>query len=158
MGRTRLGWSRLSLPFQASLGGLGDSYSTNRASGRRLEDPWFHHQYSVRRSGNRLSYIRGSYSYAVYATKEEQENMAQEEHDVIDRYYFSRYGRNDLNLIRYVERSCFSDPKQRVNLGEASSPKSTVSLNLLLNKLDKVWKQNKYLLLYFPLSCTVRMF
>ena len=84
--------------------------------------------------------------------------MAQKEEDVIACYYFSRYGRNDLNLIRYVERSSFSDPKQRVNLGEASSPKSTVSLNLLLNKLDKFWKQNKYLLLYFSLSCMVRMF
>ena len=39
------------------------------------------------RSGDRLPYARGSYSCAVYATKEEQENMAQEEQDVIDRYY-----------------------------------------------------------------------
>ena len=80
------------------------------------------------RIGDRLSYIRGSYSCAVYAIKEEQEEMAQEEEDVIDRYYFSRYGQNDLNLIRYGERSCFSDPKPRASLGKVPSPKSTVSL------------------------------
>ena len=62
------------------------------------------------RSENCLSYIRGSYSCVVYAIKEEQENMAQEEQDVIDRYYFSRYGRNDLNLIRYGERSLLFGP------------------------------------------------
>ena len=39
----------------------------------------------------------------------------------------SRYGRNDLNLIRYGERSCFSDTKPRAGLGEVPSPKSTVS-------------------------------
>ena len=86
------------------------------------------------RSGNRLSDIRGSYSCVVYAIKEDQEEMAQEEQDVIDRYYFSRYGRNDLNLIRYGERSCFSDPKPRASLGEVPSPKSTVSLYLLSTK------------------------
>ena len=113
-----LQWSRLSPLFQASLGGLGNSYSTNRASGRWLEDPWFHHQYSMGRSGNRLSNIRGSCSYADYAIKEDQEEMAQKEQDVIDRYYFSRYGRNDLNLIMYGERSCFLDSKPRASLGE----------------------------------------
>ena len=30
-----------------------------------------------------------------------------QEEDVIVRYYFSRYGRNDINLTRYGERSCF---------------------------------------------------
>jgi hypothetical protein len=87
------------------------------------------------RSGNHLSYTRGSYSYTVYATKEEQEGMAQEEKDIIDRYYFSRYGRNDLTLVRYGERSYFSDPKPRANLGEVPSPKSTVSFIYFLNKI-----------------------
>ena len=68
---------------------------------------------------------------AITATKEDQEGVAQDEEDIIARYYFSRYGRNDLNLIRYGERSCFSDPKPRASLGEVSSPKSTVSLYLL---------------------------
>jgi hypothetical protein len=85
------------------------------------------------RSGNRLSYARGFYSCAVYATKEEQEGMALEEKDVIDCYYFSRYGRNDLNLIRYGERSCFFDPKSRASLGEVPSPKSTVSFIYFMN-------------------------
>ena len=31
-------------------------------------------------------------SCAIYATKEDQEDMAQKEEDVIARYYFSRYG------------------------------------------------------------------
>ena len=62
------------------------------------------------RSGDHLSYIRGSYSCAVYAIKEEQEEMAQEEQDVIDRYYFSRYRRNDLNLIRYGEKVLLFGP------------------------------------------------
>ena len=145
MGRTRLGWSRLSLPLQASLGGLGDSYSTNRASGRRPEDPWLHHQYSMGRSGNRLPNIRGSCSCAAYAIKEDQDEMAQAEQDVIDHYYFSKNGWNDLNLIRYGERSCFSDPKPRASLGEVPSPKLTVSLYLLSIKFDKKTfkKQNK---------------
>ena len=85
--------------------------------------------------GLRRRATRGSYFYAIYATKEEQEGMAQEEQDVIDRYYFSRYGRNDLNLIRYGERSCFSGPKLRASLGEVSSPKSTVSFICFLNKI-----------------------
>jgi hypothetical protein len=59
------------------------------------------------KSGNHQSNIRGSCSCAAYATKEDQEGVAQEEQDVIDRYYFSKYGRNNLNLIRYGERSCF---------------------------------------------------
>ena len=63
---------------------------------------------SMGRSRNHLSNIRGSCSCADYTNKEDQEGMAQEEQDVIDRYYFSRYGRNDINLIRYGERSCFS--------------------------------------------------
>ena len=151
MGRTLLGWSRLSLPFQASLGGLEDSYSTNRASGRWPEDSWIHYQYSMGRSGNRLSYIRGSYSCAAYATKEDQEGVVQEEQDVIDRYYFSRYGRNDLNLIRYEERSCISDPKPRASLREVPSLKSIVSFTCFQIKFDKNFqKQNKYLLLYVP--------
>ena len=75
------------------------------------------------RPGDHLSYIRGSYSCAAYAIKEEQ--------DVIDRYYFSRYEQYDLNLIRYGERSYFSDPKPRASLGEVPSPNSTVSLYLL---------------------------
>ena len=58
------------------------------------------------RSENRLSCTRGSYSYAVYATKEEQENMAQEEKDVIDRYYFSRYGQNCRRSPEYRRRDC----------------------------------------------------
>ena len=61
-----------------------------------------------------------------YATEEDQEGVAQEEQDVIDRYYFSRYGQNNLNLIRYGERSCFSDPKPRPSLGEVASPRTTV--------------------------------
>ena len=77
--------------------------------------------------------------------------MAQEEQDVIDRYYFSRYGRNDLNLIRYGERSCFLDPKLRASLGEVPSPKSTVSLYLLSIKFDKNFqKQNKKFTTLFP--------
>jgi len=92
----------------------------------------------MKRSGNRLSYIRGSYSCADYAIKEDQEGVAQEEQDVIDRYYFSKYGRNDLNLIRYGERPCFSDPKPRASLGEVPSPKSTVSFILLFDKTSKI--------------------
>src|SRR6185503_6859007 len=93
---------------------------------------------------NRLSNIRGSCTCANYAIKEDQEGMAQEEQDVIDRYYFSRYGRNDLSLIRYGERSCFSDHKPRASLGEVPSPKSNVSLYLLSIKFDKnSQKQNK---------------
>ena len=80
------------------------------------------------RSGDRLPYTRGSYSCAIYATKENQEGVAQEEDNIIARYYFSRYGRNDLNLIRYGERSCFSDPKPRASLGEIPSPKLIVSM------------------------------
>ena len=158
MGRVRLGWSRLSPSFQASLGGLGNSYSTNRASGRRQEDPWLYHQYSMGRSRNCLSCIRGSCSCSAYATKEDQEGVAQEEQDVIDRYYFSRYRRNDLNLIWYGERSCFMDPKPRASLGEVPSPKSTVSLYLLSIKFDKknFQKQNKNLLLYFLFFHDVR--
>ena len=53
-------------------------------------------------------------SCAAYATEEDQEGVVQEEQDVIDRYYFSRYGRNDLNLIRYGERSCFSTLNQEL--------------------------------------------
>jgi hypothetical protein len=74
------------------------------------------------RSGDRLSYTRESWSCAIYATKEDQESMAQEEEDIIARYYFSKYGQNDLNLTRYGERSCFSDPKPRASLGEVPSP------------------------------------
>ena len=74
------------------------------------------------RSGNRLPYTQGSYSYAIYANKEDKEGVVQEEEDVIARYYFSRYRQNDLNLIRYGERSYFSDPKQRVNLGGGPLP------------------------------------
>ena len=95
------------------------------------------------RSEGRLSIIRGSCSYAAYATKEDQEGVAQEEQDVIDRYYFSRYGRNDLNLIRYGERSYFLDPKPRASLGEVPSPKSTVSLYLLSIKFDKKLSKTK---------------
>ena len=160
-GQNPVGMIKIITPFQASLGGLGDSYSPSRVSGRRPEDPRFYHQYSTGRSGNRLSYIWGSCSCVVYAIKEDQEGMAQEEHDVIDRYYFSRYGWNDLNLIRYGERSCFSDPKPRASLGEVPSPKSTLSLYLLSIKFDKSFQKNKNknLLVYFPFpSCVVRMF
>ena len=77
--------------------------------------------------------------------------MAQEEQDVIDRYYFSRYGWNDLNLIRYGERSYFLDPKPRASLVEVPTPKSIVSLYLLSIKFGKNFqKQNKNLLFYFP--------
>ena len=38
-----------------------------------------------------LSNIRGSCSCTAYTAKEDQEGVAQEEQDVIDRYYFSRY-------------------------------------------------------------------
>ena len=100
------------------------------------------------RSGNRLPNIRGSCSCAAYAIKEDQEEMAQEEQDVIDRYYFSRYGRNDLNLIRYGERSCFLDPKPRASLGEVPSPKSIVSLYLLSIKFNK--KFSKKIIPLFP--------
>ena len=149
-GQNPVGMIKIIIPFQASLGGLGDSYSHNRASRRRPEDLQFHHQYNMGRSGDRLSDTRGSHYCAVYATKEEQENMVQEEQDVIDRYYLSRYGRNDLNLIRYGERSCFLDPKPTASLGEIPSPKSTVSLYLLSINIDKNFqKQNKNLLLYF---------
>ena len=73
------------------------------------------------RSGDKLPYTRGSYSCAIYATKEDQEGVVQEKEDVIAHYYFSRYGRNDLNLIRYGERFCFLDPKPRASLGEVPS-------------------------------------
>ena len=87
--------------------------------------------------------IQGSCSCAAYATKEDQEGVAQEEQDVIDRYYFSKYGQNDLNLIGYGERSCFLDPKPRASLGEVPSPKSTVSLYLLSIKFDKKLSKTK---------------
>ena len=73
----------------------------------------------------------------------DQEGVAQEEQDVIDRYYFSRYGRNGLNLIRYGERSYFLDPKPRASLEEVPSPKSTVSLYLLSIKFDKKLSKTK---------------
>src|SRR6185312_1484171 len=95
------------------------------------------------RSRNRLSSIRGFCSCTAYAIKEDQEGVAQEEQDVIDRYYFSKYGQNDLNLIRYGERSCFLDPKPRASLGEVASPKSTVSLYLLSIKFDKKLSKTK---------------
>ena len=143
-GQNPVGISRLSPLFQASLGGLGNSYSTNRASGRWSEDPWFHRQYSMGRSGNRLSSIRGLCSCAANAIKEDQEGVAQEEQDVIDRYYFSRYGRNNLNLIRYGERSCFL-----LACGEVSSPKSTISLYLLSTKKLIKTSKNKIKIYYF---------
>jgi len=59
---------------------------------------------------------------------QEEEEEEEEDDDVIARYYFSRYERNDLNLIRYGERFRFLDPKPRASLGEVPSPKSTVSL------------------------------
>ena len=74
------------------------------------------------------------------ANKEDQEDVVQEEEDIIARYYLFRYEQNDLNLIRYVERSCFSDPKPRTSLGEVPSPKLTVSLYLLSIKFDKTFK------------------
>ena len=77
--------------------------------------------------GDCLPYTHGSNSCATYATIKDQEGVAQEEEDIIARYYFSRYGRNDLDLIRYGERSCFSDPKPRASLEEVPSSKSTVS-------------------------------
>ena len=78
--------------------------------------------------GDCLPYTHGSNSCATYATIKDQEGVAQEEEDIIARYYFSKYGQNDLDLIRYGERSCFSDPKPRAKLGEVPSPKSTISL------------------------------
>jgi len=103
------------------------------------------------RFGDCLFYTRGSYSCAIYATKKDQESMAQEEEDVFACYYFSRYGRNNLNLIRYGERSCVSDPKPRATLGEVPSPKSIVSLYLLSIKFDKNFqKQNKKFTTLFP--------
>jgi len=41
--------------------------------------------------GNRLPCTQGSYFCAIYATKEDQKGMAQEE-DVITHYHFSMYG------------------------------------------------------------------
>ena len=69
-GQSQVGMIKI-ITLQASLGGLGDSYSTNRARGRRPEDPRLHHQYSMGRSEDRLSSIRGSCSCAAYATKED---------------------------------------------------------------------------------------
>jgi len=60
-----------------------------------------------------------------------------------DHYYFSRYGRNNLDLTRYGERSCFLDPKPRASLGEVPSPKSIVSLYLLSTKFDKKLSKTK---------------
>ena len=159
-GQSPVGMIKTINPLPSQLGMIGRFILHQPSSGRRPEDPWLHHQYSMWRSGNRLSNIWGSCSCAAYATKEDQEGVAQEEQDIIDRYYFSRYGRNDLNLIKYGERSCFSDPKPRASLGEVPSPKSTVSFYLLSIKFDKNFqKQNKNLLFYFPFSwCAVRMF
>ena len=85
--------------------------------------------------GDCLPYTQGSNSCATYATIKDQEDVAQEEENIIARYYFSRYGRNDLNLIRYGERSCFSDPKPRASLGEVPSPKSIYPLLLFIVKI-----------------------
>jgi hypothetical protein len=52
---------------------------------------------------NPQPYVQGSSSRATYTTKEDQEGVVQEE-DVDARYYFSRYGRYDLNLIRYGQK------------------------------------------------------
>ena len=134
-GRIQLGeLGHSSLPIRACLGRLGDSHSPNRASRSRLEGSWFHCQHCIGGFTNCLSCTWGSYFCAIYATKEDQEGVAQEEEDVIARYYFSRYGRNDLNLIRYGERSCSWDPKLRASLGEVPSPKSTVSF-IAFNKI-----------------------
>ena len=135
---------KIIIPLPSQLGRIGRFILHQPASGRRPEDPRFHHQHRMGRSGDRLPYTRGSYSCAIYATKEDQEGVAQEEKDVIDRYYFSRYRRNDINLIRYGERSYFSDPKPRASLGEVPAPKSTVSIYLLSIKFDKNFKNKIY--------------
>ena len=85
--------------------------------------------------GDCLPYTHGSNSCATYATIKDQEGVAQEEEDIIARYYFSRYGQYDLNLIRYGERSYFSDPKPRASLGDVLSPKSTVCFIYFSNKI-----------------------
>ena len=69
--------------------------------------------------------------------------MAQEEQDVIDRYYFSRYGRNDLNLIKYGERSCFSDPKPRAIMGRFPPQSQLYPLLAFEKNMIKTFKKTK---------------
>ena len=67
-----------------------------------------------------------------------------------------RYGRNDINLIRYGERSCFLDPKPRASLGEVPSPKSTISFiyfdRLAISMLSWMLSYGQLLKIGRPLS------
>jgi hypothetical protein len=60
---------------------------------------------------------------------------------VIVHYYFSRYGRLDLNLIRYGERSSSSNPTPRASLGEIPFPRSIASFYCFhTNKINFIQK------------------
>src|SRR6185503_12592930 len=117
-GHNPAGMIKIITPLPSHLGRIGRFILHQPSQWKTTRRSPSSSPYSVGTSGNHLSYIRGSCSCAVYAIKEDLEDMAQEEQDVIDCYYFSRYGQNDLSLIRYGERSCFSDPKPRASLRE----------------------------------------
>ena len=136
-GQSQAGMIKIIIPLPSQLGRIGKFILHQPSQWKMTRRSLTSYQHSMGRSGNCLSCIQGSCSCTPYATKEDQKGVAQEEQDVINRYYFSRYGRNDLNLIRYGERSCFLDPKPRASLGEVPSPKSTVSLYLFSIKFDK---------------------
>ena len=99
-GQSPVGMIKTINPLPSQLGRIGRFILHQPSQWKKTRISWLHHQHSMRRSGNCLSYIWGSYSCATHAIKEDQEGVAQEEQDIIDRYYFSSYGRNDLNLIR----------------------------------------------------------
>ena len=68
--------------------------------------------------GNPQHDTRGSITDATYNTKEDQEGVPQEE-DVGVRYYFSRYGRLNLDLIRYGESSAHRTLNQELAWGRS---------------------------------------
>ena len=144
IGRTQLGWSRLSLPLQASLGGLGNSYSTNRASRRRPEDPWLHHQHSIGRSGNCLSYIWGSCSRHQRRPRRSGARRTRRHRPLLLLQVWTKW--HQPNQV--WRKVLLFDPKLRASLGEVPSPKSTVSLYLLSIKIDKNF-QNKIKIYWF---------
>jgi hypothetical protein len=107
---------------KTSLGRLGNSWASNlaRMGGRR--DSWINKRGSLE---DLQPTVPRSLSRAAYNTQEDQKGVAQEE-DVVVHHHFSRYVRVDLNLTRYRERSCSSDPKPRASLGEVPSFKSII--------------------------------
>ena len=126
-------------------------------------DPWV--SYRTRLGGRRNSRITNrislgdlqptiprSLSRAAYNTQENQKGMVQEK-DVIVHHHFSRYRRADLNLTRYGEMSCSSDPKQSASLGEVPSSKSIILHCFLIVKINK----NK-IKIYFPFYHMIMIF